>query len=138
MNRLFFAALAVVFGMSAAHAQVPTAIRGETNVKPLVCNGSVVTVTTGGTSQVAIPASPNLRGFSIMNADPTAGGGEPLWVSFVGTAAVDGANSFPLAPPAATTYAGAGSYTSPIGFGSNIAVSVTAGTTGHKYRCVKW
>ena len=110
------------------------AVSGVVNVTPTDCSG---TVTTGGTAQSPISASATIHGFTIANVDASAGSGEPLWISFTGTASAAN-GSYPLAPPAATTFAANGSYTTPVGFGTNHAVSIFAATTGHKFSCTTW
>jgi hypothetical protein len=105
------------------------------NITPTDCSG---TITTGGTAQPAIAAQTTLHGFTIANIDASAGSGEPLWLSFTTTAAAATAASYPLAPPAATTFAGMGSYSTPPGFGTNHAVSIIGATTGHKFSCSWW
>ena len=105
------------------------------NVTPTDCSG---TITTGGIAQPAIAAQTTLHGFTIGNIDASAGSGEPLWISFTATAAASTAASYPLAPPAATTFAGMGSYSTPPGFGTNHAVSIIGATTGHKFSCSWW
>jgi len=105
------------------------------NVTPTDCSG---TITTGGTAQNAITAQTTLHGFTIANIDASAGSGEPLWLSLTTTAAAATAASYPLAPPAATTFAGMGSYSTPPGFGTNHAVSIIGATTGHKFSCSWW
>lgn len=114
-----------------AQAQVPVAIQGERNVKPLDCSGAIAT---GGTAQNAFTATPNLHGFIISNIDTS----EPLWISFTGAAAAGASGSFPLSTATVTTFASAGSFSSPLGFGMNTALSIVAATTSHKYSCVKW
>jgi len=109
-------------------------VNGAPNVTATDCSG---TVTTGGTAQNAFTAQTTLHGFTIANVDASAGSGEPIWISFTGTAtAANG--SYPLAPPTATTFAGLSSFTSPVGFGLNHAVSVLGATTGHKFSCTWW
>ena len=105
------------------------------NVAPTDCS---VTLTTGGTAQNAFAAQTALHGFTIANIDASTGSGEPVWFSFTGTAAAGAAGSYPLAAPAATTYAGLTSYTTPAGFATSHALSVVAGTTGHKISCTWW
>jgi hypothetical protein len=105
------------------------------NVTPTDCSS---TITTGGTAQNAITAQTTLHGFTIGNIDSTAGSGEPLWISFTGTAAASTAGSWPLAAPTATTFAGFTSYSTPPGFGTNHAVSIIGATTGHKFSCTWW
>jgi len=61
-----------------------------------------------------------------------------LMTLFTATAAAATAASYPLAPPAATTFAGMGSYSTPPGFGTNHAVSIIGATTGHKFSCSWW
>lgn len=106
-----------------------------TNVTPNDCSG---TITAGGTAQVALAAQTTLHGLTIANIDSTTGSGEALWISFTTSAAASGTGSFALPPPAVTTFAGEGSYTSPPSFGTNHAVSVIAATTGHKFSCTWW
>jgi hypothetical protein len=109
---------------------------GSPNVTPTDCS---VAITTGGTAQNL----PNLglatiHGVTIANIDAAAGSGEPVWISLTTTAAAATIASYPLAPPAATTFAGNGSYSTPMGFGVNHAISVVAATTGHKISCTAW
>lgn len=118
----------------AANADPGTAdvkIGSAANVTPVSCSG---TIATGGTAQNAIVGYPGLHGFIIANLDAT----EALWVSFVGTAAVNTIDSFPISSGTATTLAGAGSFSSIVGAGFNTNISVNATTTGHKFSCVKW
>ena len=105
------------------------------NVTPTDCS---ISLTTGGTAQNIIAASATLHGFTISNIDTSAGSGEPVWISFTGTAAASTAGSYPLAAPTATTFANLSSYTTPLGFGVNHAISVVAATTGHKISCTQW
>jgi hypothetical protein len=105
-------------------------IISATNVTPNDCSGSI---TAGGTAQNALAATATVHYFTIANIDASAGSGEPLWISFTGTATASTAGSYPLTAPATTTFAGMGSYTD--FFGTNHAVSVVAATTGHKYSC---
>lgn len=117
----------------AAFAQQPgpVVIQGPQNVTPYDCSG---TITTGGTAQSLFAASPNVKGFMIMNLDTT----EPLAMNFNGTAAVGTQGSYMLAAGTAGTFVNSGSFASPIGFGINVAPSIVAATTGHKYTCTKW
>lgn len=108
---------------------------GAVNVTPTDCSG---TITTGGTAQNAIAANAALHGFTIANIDASAGSGEPIWESLTTTAAASTVGSYPLAAPTATTFSGLSSYTTPLGFGTNHAVSVVAATTGHKFSCTYW
>jgi hypothetical protein len=110
-------------------------ITGNVNVTPTDCSG---TITTGGTAQNAIAASATIHGFTIANIDTSAGSGEPLWISFTTTAAASTVASYPLSAPTATTFAGLSSYTSPLGFGLNHALSIVGATTGHKFSCTTW
>jgi len=110
-------------------------VQGVTNVTPTDCSGAI---TTGGTAQNAFAANANIHGFTISNIDNTSGSGEPIWISFTGTAATGAAGSYPLAVGAATSFSGVGTFTTPIGFGSNKALSVIAATTGHKFSCTWW
>lgn len=109
----------------------PTSVQSAVNVAPTDCSGSI---TTGGTAQNAFTASATRHGFTIVNFDTT----EPLWISFTGTATASTPGSYPLAAATATTFTGAGSYTSPIGLGMSTALSVVATTTGHKWSCTSW
>lgn len=99
------------------------------DIGPGDCSG---VLTAGGTAQNAFIAARNRHGFQIYNIDTT----EPLWISFTGVAVPNAVGSFPLAAAAATTFAGAGSYYSNIGFNTNL--SVVAATTGHKFTCSNW
>lgn len=105
------------------------------NVTPTDCSGSIATA---GTAQNAITAQTTLHGFTIKNTDASAGGGEPIWISFTTTAAANTAGSYPLGPPVTTSFAGGESFSTPPGFGTNHAVSVIAATTGHKFSCTWW
>lgn len=109
-------------------------ITGNVNVAPTDCSG---TITSGGTAQAAIAATATIHGFTIANVD-SAHGDEVLWISLTATAAAQTAASYPLPPPTATTFAGFGSYTTPLGFGSNHAVSIIGATTGHVFSCTVW
>lgn len=110
-------------------------IQGNVNVTLTDCSS---TITTGGTAQNAFAAQTTLHGFTIMNIDAAAGSGEPLWISFTGTATAATAGSYPLQAPAATTFATSGSFTAQLGMGTGHALSVVAATTGHKYSCTWW
>jgi hypothetical protein len=101
------------------------------NVTATACSG---TITSGGTAQNAFTAQTTLHGFTVANIDTT----EPLWISFTGTAAASGTDSYPLPAATATTFAGFGSFTAPPGFGLNHALSVIAATTSHKFSCTWW
>jgi hypothetical protein len=128
--------LAAIMGIATpASAQSTTSVRSVTNTVPTDCS---IAVTTGGVAQNIIAASTTLHGFHIMNTDNVNGSGEAVWMSFTGTASAGAAGSYPLAAPAASTEANAGSYTSPLGFGTSKAVSVIAGTTGHIISCTRW
>jgi hypothetical protein len=108
---------------------------GAVNVTPTDCS---ISLTAGGTAQNIIAASATIHGFTLANIDNTSGSGEPVWFSLTGTAVAAAAASWPLAAPTATTYGSLASYTTPLGFGSNHAVSVIAATTGHKISCTYW
>lgn len=114
-----------------ASASTPTTIQGAVNVTPTDCSGAI---TVGGTAQNAFAANPALHGFTIANIDTS----EVLWISFTTTAAASGTGSYPLAPATATTFAGLSSYSSPLGFGMNTALSVIAATSTHKFTCTRW
>jgi hypothetical protein len=118
-----------------ASDQGNTTVGGAINVTPTDCS---TTITTGGTAQNIIAANAALHGFTLANIDASAGSGEPLWMSFTTTAAPSATQSYPLAAPTATTFAGLSSYTTPFGFGTNHAVSIIGATTGHKISCTYW
>ena len=101
------------------------------NVTLTDCSATVVT---GGTAVNAFTAQTTLHGFTILNDDIT----EVMWISFTTTAAAGTAGSYPLAPATATTFAGANSFTSPPGMGTNHALSVVAATSAHKFSCTWW
>lgn len=119
----------------AAGTNVIGGIFGSPNVTPTDCS---IALTTGGSAQNIISAASTVHGFTIANIDTSAGSGEPVWISFTTTAAASTIASYPLAAPTATTFANLSSYTTPLGFGSNHAVSVIAATTGHKISCTQW
>ena len=110
-------------------------VTGNVNVTPTDCSG---TIATGGTAQNAIAATATIHGFTIANIDSTTGSGEPLWISFTTTAAASTVASYPLSAPAATTFTGLSSYSSPLGFGLNHALSIIGATSAHKYSCTYW
>lgn len=99
------------------------------NTAPIDCSG---TITTGGTAQNAFAANQFVNGFQVINLDTT----EPLWISFTGVAVAGATGSYPLPAATASTFVGAGSYYSMIGF--NKALSVIAATTSHKFSCTRW
>lgn len=107
------------------------------NVTPTDCSG---TITSGGTAQSLITAAATIHGFTVSNVDSTHN--EPLWISFTGTAAAYAGSGTPtstaLPAPAVTTFSGQGTYTTPYGFGTNHAVSIVGGTTGHGFTCTFW
>lgn len=117
---------------TAPAAAVATTSSDNVNVTPTDCS-----ISASGTAQNIIAAATTRHGATIANIDPTTGAGEAVWISFTGTATAGTAGSFPLAPPAVTTLAGMGSWTSPPGFGFNHAISVVA-TSGHKISCTVW
>lgn len=108
---------------------------------PHNCSG---TITLGGSAQV-ITVPTNAVQITVMNIDPTTGSGEPLWISFTGTASA-APGSYPLQAPTATSFANAGSYTAPTGFATpnnysavpNPPVSILGATTGHGFSCTYW
>jgi hypothetical protein len=106
-------------------------VNGAPNVTPTNCGGTVVT---GGTAVNAFTAGATKHGFTIANIDTT----EVLWISFTTTALASDTQSYPLAAATATTFAGLSSFTSPVGFGLNTALSVVAATNGHKFSCTWW
>lgn len=114
------------------HTQpVSGTVSSAANVTLTDCSG---TVATGGTAVNAFTAQTTLHGFTIVNTNTT----EVMWISFTTTAAASTAGSYPIPSPAATTFAGGGSYTSPPGMGTNHALSVVAATTGHTFSCTWW
>ena len=123
------------FQPASAANPCPTGAAQPANVTPTNCSG---TITSGGTAQNAFAAQTTLHGFVIKNIDASAGSGEPLWISFTGTATADTAGSYPLAAPTATTFASGESFSAPVGFALNHALSVVAATTGHKWSCTLW
>lgn len=116
---------------SAAASSTPQAISGAVNVTPTTCSGAI---TTGGTAQNAHAAVATLHGMTIQNDDTS----EPLWFSITGVAAAGTAGSYVLPPATAVTFAGAASFTTPLGLGYNTALSVVAATTAHKFSCTRW
>lgn len=106
-------------------------IGGVPNITPSDCSGAIAT---GGTAQNALATSSTRRGATIANLDTT----EPMWISFTGTAVAGAVGSYPLSAPTATTFAGLSSYTTPLGFGFNTALSVIAATSTHKFSCTAW
>lgn len=80
------------------------------------------TITTGGTAQTALVAQSG-RAYLLIQNPSTAS--EVLWVSLVGTAAVDAAGSLSIEAGGALVFESE--------FGCPDAVSVIAATTGHKY-----
>lgn len=105
------------------------------NITPTDCSG---TITTGGTAQNAFAASSTIHGFTVANIDAAAGSGEPLWISFTGTASAGAVGSYALSAPAGTSFASMTSFTSPYGFGTNHALSIVAATSSHKFSCTTW
>lgn len=103
-------------------------IQGAVNVTPTDCSG---TVTLGGTAQNAFTAQAALHGFTIVNLST-----DPMWISFTGTAVIGASASYLLAAGSSTTQGG--SYSSPLGFGMNTALSLIAATTGDKFSCTRW
>lgn len=103
------------------------------NRTPTDCSG---TITSGGTAQTLIAANTGVAGFVIMNTDASAGSGEPLWISFTGTAAANTTGSYPLAAPTATTFASPSSFYSGVGYSR--AITIIGATTGHKFSCTRW
>lgn len=118
-----------------AGANVIGGVFGSPNVTRTDCS---IALTTGGVAQNIITAGASLHGYHLMNIDTSAGSGEPVWTSETGTAAASTIGSYPLAAPTATTFAGAGSYSSEFGSGTSTNVSVIAATSGHKISCTKW
>jgi hypothetical protein len=125
-------AASVPVAIASNQSAVPTT--SAVNQTPTNCSGAI---TTGGTAQNAFTAQTTLHGFTIANID-TGHNDEVLWISFTTTAAPLTAASYPLPAPTATTFAGFGSFTSPTGFGTNVALSVIGATTGHVFSCTWW
>lgn len=121
-------ATGATFQLGAGTANVGN-VGGTSNVTPVDCSG---TITSGGTAQNAFAAQSTLRGYVIMNLDTTEG----MWISFTGTAAASTAGSYFLGT--ASTISGGGSFSSPLGYGQNTALSVVAATTAHKFSCTRW
>lgn len=113
------------------NSAVTQPVQGQANVTPTDCSG---TITSGATAQNAFTAQTTLHGFTIVNIDTSAA--EVMWISFTTTAAANTAQSYMLNPASAT--AAGGSFSSPLGFGLNHALSVIAATTGHKFSCTWW
>jgi hypothetical protein len=134
-QQLAAASVPVVLTAAQLATLTPPAAGGAVNVTPTDCSG---TITSGGTAQNAIAANAALHGFTLANIDASAGSGEPLWLSLTTTAAASTGASYPLAAPTATSFAGLSSYTTPLGFGTNHAVSIIGATTGHKFSCTYW
>lgn len=124
---LIFLLPALAHAQGTANSQVGSAA----NVIPVDCS---IALTLGGTAQNIITGSPGVHGFMITNIDTT----EPVWMSFTGVAAAGAIGSYPLPPATASTFAGAGSYSSQLGFGTGSNVSVVAATTSHKISCTRW
>jgi hypothetical protein len=122
-------------GTEKATSANPLITASPANITPSSCS---VALTTGGTAQNIIAASSSLNGFTIANIDALTGSGEPIWVSFVGTAQSGTLDSFPLTAPSTPSFAGMSSYTTPANFRTNHAVSVVAATNGHRVSCVQW
>jgi hypothetical protein len=101
---------------------------GAPNVTPTDCSG---TITSGGTAQNAFTATAGKHGFTIVNLSA-----DPMWISFTGTAVIGTQASYLLAAGSATVQGG--SFTSPLGFGMNTALSVIAATTADKFSCTFW
>lgn len=103
-------------------------VGGQINVTPTDCSG---TIASGGTAQNAFSAQAALHGFTIVNLST-----DPFWISFTTTAAVGATQSYLLA--AGSTTVQGGSFSTPLGFGMNTALSVIAATTSDKYSCTRW
>jgi hypothetical protein len=109
---------------------VPMPTVGSANVTEHDCSG-----TGTGSSQVILAASANVHGLTIANIDPANG---VYWITFTaGAAAAATVGNFPLAAPTATTYTGAGSYTTPNNDGFNGTLR-GIGTAGLKFSCKWW
>lgn len=80
------------------------------------------TITSGGTAQTALAANPGRKYLLIQNPSTAS---EVLWVSLVGTAAVDTEGSVSIEAGGALVFEN--------GFVPSSAVSVIAATTGHKF-----
>lgn len=115
-------------------AAVPGVISTAVNVTPVDCS---VTLMTGGTAQNAFTGQAAVHGFTVANIDAATGSGEPVWISWTGAAAAGAVGSYPLQAPTATSFASAGSFTSPPGMGIT-ALSVVAATGSHKISCTRW
>lgn len=104
---------------------------GGLNVTATDCSAAL---TTGFTAQNLITAGATLHGVTVMDIDTAKT--EGIWVSFTGTASANTIGSYYIPPYNATS--GAGSYSSPMGFGFNGNLSAVAATSGHKVSCTKW
>jgi hypothetical protein len=134
LKRLALGFILVLPWIGAASAQNVN-VQNLNNVTPTDCS---IALSSGGTAQNIITADKGVHGFILMNIDNTNGSGEPVWISFTGTAAAGASGSYALAAPTATTYALPGSFAAPLGFGTNKNVSVVAATTGHIITCTRW
>lgn len=129
--RSIIAVLASLVMLYCVPAKAFDEVLGAGNVRPTDCSGAI---TSGGVAQNAHAAQQLLRGMTIANIDTS----EVLWFSFTGVAVAGAVGSYPLAPATATTFASLSSYTTPLGFGYNTALSVIAATTAHKFSCTRW
>lgn len=88
------------------------------------------TITTGGTRQQAAASNAARKFIEIGNPNANVGsGGESLWYSLVGNAAVNGQGSVELTPGGVARYDSQ--------FIPTSAIDVVAATTGHKFYCVE-
>lgn len=114
----------------------PSTVQGMLDVTPIPCTSAATQkIATGGTAQDLFPASRLIRAFIIQNVDTT----EPLCMTLDGSAPTCGQpGTFVIQAGATTTFANAGSFTAPLGLGTNVAPRIIAATTNHPYACVKW
>lgn len=113
----------------------PVTVQGSPDIQPLDCTTPATQkIAIGGTAQTLFTASKVIHGFILQNVDTT----EPLCLSFTGTPTCGNPGTFVLQPGTASTYAGAGSFSAPLGLGVNLAPQVVAATSNHAYACIKW
>lgn len=129
---------AVIIGTGLVFAQQPNpvTVQGKPDVNMIACTPAATQkIAVAGTAQDLFPASPVIHGFIMQNVDTT----EPLCLTFDGTDPVCGQpGTFVMQAGATTTFAGAGSFSAPLGMGMNAAPRIKAATINHPYACVKW
>ena len=88
-------------------------------------NDASGTITTGGVSQLVIPANPEIRGYKIYNSSAN-----DLWVNDLGNAAT-------TSGPSELIPAGAWYYSEPTG-ASRLGVQIIGATTGQTFTARWW